>query len=153
MELVFVNKYGAEFDYIEPIFLRLLNKAKQVLSLKDNYILEVNLLTSNEIIILNNQYRNLNEPTDVLSFAFLETSNNEVVIKNSPFINLGMIVISVDHALLQADDKGYTIIEELAFLFVHGLLHLLGYHHDDDQQEQKMIAIQQKIITKEVIKG
>ncbi len=86
------------------------------------------LLTGNEAIrVLNRTYRGKDAPTDVLSFSLEDDKR------------LGQIVISVQRAEEQAEELGQSLEEELQFLFVHGLLHLLGYDHETPEEEAQML--------------
>uniref|UniRef100_UPI003EBAD2C5 rRNA maturation RNase YbeY n=1 Tax=Hydrogenimonas leucolamina TaxID=2954236 RepID=UPI003EBAD2C5 len=78
---------------------------------------------------INRQQRNVDAPTDVLSFP----------LEKVPFAPLGEIVISVEYAADKASQYGNSLDDEIALLFIHGLLHLLGYDHetDDGQMRQK----------------
>ena len=103
------------------------------------YEAEVNLtLTDNEgIHAINKEYRQIDRPTDVLSFALNE--GDEPIIKGGPAINvLGDIVISVEKAAEQAEEYGHGIRREIAFLVTHGMLHLLGYDHIKEEDRIKM---------------
>jgi probable rRNA maturation factor len=91
---------------------------------------------------LNERYTKRNGPTDVLSFPMRE--GKTLVNQDSA---VGDIVISVDTAERQAAELGTSLDEELIVLFVHGLLHLLGYDHRNGAQKKKMDAIIKKIIT------
>jgi len=86
------------------------------------------ILTDNKTIQeYNNTYRNINKPTDVLSFPLEE-------MPNAP---LGSIVISIDMAKEMANKLNHSIEDEIALLFIHGLLHLLGYDHETDNGEMR----------------
>ena len=115
-------------------------------------------LTNNEYIhTLNKQYRGIDRPTDVLSFALNESEEPDV--EDGPDVNvLGDLVISVERAKEQAADYGHSVKREIAFLTVHGMLHLLGYDHErstaDEEdmcrrQREIVAAIQQKYKAKE----
>ncbi|MEI3327068.1 MAG: rRNA maturation RNase YbeY, partial [Thomasclavelia sp.] len=88
-------------------------------------------------------YRNIDRATDVISFA-LEDSEQYYV--EGMARNIGDIFISVDHALMQANEYGHSLKREMCFLFTHGLLHLLGFDHMEKEDEEKMIAMQKKIL-------
>ncbi len=90
---------------------------------------ELDLLLTNDKTIqkLNKTYRKKDKPTDVLSFPFYDPKM------------LGQIVISVDRARVQAKEIGQPLVNELQFLFTHGLLHLLGYDHENPVEEQIML--------------
>lgn len=83
---------------------------------------------------LNKTYRGQDRPTDVLSF-----SQREGDLANPDDPLLGDIVISIDRALEQAQDYGHSPEREVAFLAVHGLLHLLGYDHEVAEDERVMM--------------
>ncbi|MDD9268667.1 rRNA maturation RNase YbeY [Paenibacillus sp. GCM10023248] len=114
---------------------------------------------------LNKQYRNLDKPTDVLSFAMSEFGEDEIHINyedegtenasdddetaSEGFIEpLGDIIISVPRAIAQAEDYGHSVERELGFLFVHGFLHLIGYDHQSEEEEKAMFAKQEDILQK-----
>lgn len=111
--------------------------------------LSISFVNNKEIKELNHLYRGKNEVTDVLSFALQETEENQVVIKdaNIPYV-LGDIVISLDKAKEQSEEYNHSMKRELAFLSVHGLLHLLGYDHMNDIEEKEMFSKQNEYLTK-----
>ena len=86
------------------------------------------IVTSNEEIQqINKQYRDINKPTDVLSFPY----------EDMPMSPLGSIVISSEYVQLGAKEFGHTEDDEFALLFIHGLLHLVGYDHEIDNGEMR----------------
>lgn len=88
---------------------------------------------------LNRDFRHLDQPTDVLSFPLLEGADDEpAIVGGQPADLLGDIVISLERAVAQADEYGHSVEREVGFLFVHGLLHLLGYDHDTPEGERDM---------------
>ena len=106
------------------------------------------LLTGDERIReLNKEYRDKDYATDVLSFPMSE----------DPFAEGGMlgdIAISLDTAKEQADEAAIRIERELAFLFIHGLLHLLGYDHEQGpDEEEEMFDLQEEILRNLLEKG
>lgn len=102
---------------------------------------------NNEIQELNRNYRQKDNPTDVISFALQEEGEGELqVIGEEIPVVLGDIVISVDKAKEQADEYGHSLERELGFLAVHGLLHLLGYDHIEKEDEKKMFSRQEEIL-------
>ena len=87
------------------------------------------IITSNqEIKEINFRHRKIDKDTDVLSFPY----------ENTPFFPLGSIVISADHVLLKAQEFSHTQNDELSLLFIHGLLHILGYDHETDSGEMRL---------------
>jgi len=105
-------------------------------------------LTDNEYIhALNKQYRGIDRPTDVLSFALNESDEPEMI--DGPDVNvLGDLIISVERAEEQAADYGHSVKREIAFLTVHGMLHLLGYDHMEDEEREEMEAEQRFVMEK-----
>lgn len=101
------------------------------------------LLTGDEAIRrLNRDYRGLDRPTDVLSFAAGEVMPG--MAEAEPY--LGDIVISVPYAARQAETGGHTLAAELQLLAVHGVLHLLGYDDEEPAPRQAMWAVQAEIL-------
>ncbi|KAF0198129.1 MAG: hypothetical protein FD169_192 [Bacillota bacterium] len=92
---------------------------------------------------LNLHYRGKVGPTDVLSFA-LEEGEEFIVPDNAPLM-LGDIIISVERAKAQSEEYGHSLEREIAYLLVHGLLHLAGFDHDDDN-EGEMSALNDEIV-------
>lgn len=120
----------------------------------------VSFVTDEAIQALNRDYRNLDKPTDVLSFSMLELGEGETEIvygsetsgdngddSDAPEEEwqppLGDIVISVPRALEQAEQYGHSVEREIGFLFVHGFLHLIGYDHQDEASERIMFGKQE----------
>ncbi|AIQ65012.1 metalloprotease [Paenibacillus stellifer] len=103
---------------------------------------------------LNREYRGIDRPTDVLSFALNESGEDEPEIvyevedssEDIPDM-LGDIIISVTRAKEQAEEYGHSLERELGFLFVHGFLHLLGYDHQDEASEAEMMGKQEQVLS------
>ena len=85
---------------------------------------------------LNKTYRNIDHPTDVLSFALNEGEEEGYDGPDTKL--LGDIVISLDKTREQADEYGHSFERELAYLTVHGMLHILGYDHMTDEDKTEM---------------
>lgn len=101
------------------------------------------IITDNqEIRKINKEYRNIDKETDVISFAL---EDDETFI-NIPVRILGDIYISIDKAKLQAEEYGHSLKRELAFLTVHGMLHLLGFDHMNKEDEKVMFKKQDEIL-------
>ncbi len=89
--------------------------------------IELILTDNTEIEALNKAHRGIDKPTDVLSFP----------LEDVPLMPLGMVVISVDKVKEKAAELGHSEEDELKLLFIHGLLHLLGYDHETDDGEMR----------------
>jgi probable rRNA maturation factor len=132
--------------HLETLYLPLLKKTLIVTSHSLNALVDVTITTNQTIRKYNTLYRKVNMATDVLSFSFLDTQTK---IKGQP-IHLGQLIISYQKAFTQAATYGHSREREFSFLFVHGLLHLLGYNHETAFEEKKMLALQDKILGKRV---
>lgn len=95
-----------------------------------------------EIHQVNREYRNVDRPTDVISFP----ANEGESIAALPDGFLGDIMISLPRAEAQAEEYGHSLKRELSFLAVHGTLHLLGYDHMTDEEAKEMFALQDEIL-------
>lgn len=114
-----------------------------------SYEVSLCLTDDQQIKELNTQYRQKDQPTDVLAFASLETdfSLPQEIFLTEP-LYLGDIIISVETASRQAQEHGYTLIQELAWLAAHGFLHLLGWDHPDEEHLIEMLSQQETLLTK-----
>ena len=146
MELDFNSKFP-ELDQYENIYLDLLKRTLTKLKVKCDPIVSVSFVDNKYIHKINKKYRHIDRPTDVISFAFLDVEDNYDKILFSPGpVVLGDIYISVDKAKEQAEEYGHSLHRELCFLFVHGLLHLLGYDHMNEEDEKIMFKLQDEIL-------
>lgn len=103
------------------------------------------LITDNSFIQnINNEYRNKNIPTDVITFALFADSENKFILDDN--IQLGQIIISAQKVLQQAEENQISKERELLNLLSHGILHLLGVDHPDDNSLEKMLELQNKMI-------
>ncbi|MBQ8331460.1 MAG: rRNA maturation RNase YbeY [Clostridia bacterium] len=103
--------------------------------------------TDNEgIRELNRQYRNIDKPTDVLSFPLINFAGGEEPPADEPQLLLGDVVLSLERAREQAEEFGHSFERETAFLTVHSMLHLLGYDHVDSEEEDREMRRRQREI-------
>lgn len=102
---------------------------------------ELTLLITDDAALhtLNKSYRDIDKPTDVLSFE------SDLVLPDGTHY-LGDIAISLETAAKQAAERNKSLRDELLLLTVHGVLHLMGYDHADPQGEAEMWALQAKIL-------
>lgn len=108
----------------------------------------ITVVHNDEIQEINREYRNKDMPTDVISFALTEMTDEELEIISDEDIPtvLGDIIISIDKAREQAKEYNHSFARELAFLTVHGFLHLLGYDHMTEEDEKVMFSKQEEIL-------
>ena len=146
MELDFDSQIVGYDDY-EGVYLSLLEKTMKHLKLKCDPIVSVTFVDNDFIHGLNRDYRHIDRPTDVISFAFLDNEEDKAQqLKKKGIVVLGDIYISIDKAKEQAQEYGHSLKRELSFLFIHGLLHLLGYDHMTPEDEQVMFKLQDEIL-------
>ncbi len=122
-------------DLFQLIFDHVLDK----LDKREDYVLSLTLVNSEEQRELNDKYRQINRPTDVLTFPY-EQDYDE-----SP-IDLGSIIICPEIAKKQAKEFNHPFERELAFLFIHGLLHIFGYDHIKEKDAEVMYDLQNTLL-------
>ncbi len=141
MPLIVTNEQSEELNCLG----KLENLALTILNAEgENSELEISLsfVDNQSIQSLNKEYRCIDLPTDVLSFALRDGSQQLFLPSGIPEL-LGDIIISVEKASAQAEEYGHSLERELCFLFTHGLLHLLGYDHMTGEEEVAMLAKQE----------
>ena len=108
---------------------------------------EVSVTLTNDAHIhaLNRDYRGVDRPTDVLSFALTESEEPEIFDAPGGVV-LGDLVISLERAAAQAETYGHSFLRELSFLTVHGMLHLLGYDHIEEEERLEMEEEQRNVM-------
>ena len=118
--------------------------------------IELLFVSAEEIKALNSETRGVDKVTDVLSFPTLDGIKNQAIAgKNHPFdmdengnLLLGSIVICKDRAQEQAEEYGHSYERELNYLFVHGVMHCLGYDHMTDEEKSEMRAQEERVLAK-----
>ena len=119
-------------------------KVAELYGLK-NAEVSVTLTDDEHIHKLNREYRGVDRPTDVLSFAL--TESDEPTVEGGPETEiLGDLILSVERVAAQAEEYGHSLKRETAFLTVHGMLHLLGYDHIEDEDREEMEAEQRTVM-------
>ena len=133
------NEYGYELDYsfLYDTIERTLKHEKV-----KNSTFSIVFVDNEKIQEINKNYRKIDKITDVISFAF---EDNERIVYNSVRF-LGEIYICIPRMIEQAKEYGHSETRELAFLTVHGLLHLLGYDHMEKEDEKIMFEKQEVIL-------
>ncbi|WP_106768354.1 rRNA maturation RNase YbeY [Paenibacillus faecalis] len=156
LQLVWNNEQE-EFDISDELISlleRILQQAGKAEGITEGEV-DLTFVDDKQIHELNKEYRGIDRPTDVLSFAMNEETDEELQIiyeldeedeLNSVPDVLGDIIISVSRAKLQSEEYGHSLERELGFLFVHGFLHLLGYDHQDAESESVMMGKQEAIL-------
>lgn len=118
-------------------------KTRKILKIRQAFQFSVILVDETRIHEINRDYRQIDRPTDVISFASQDQLSIQV--KEST-TELGDIFINVQAVREQAQQYGHSLKREFAFLVTHGLLHLLGYDHMNPHDEAEMNALQEEIL-------
>jgi probable rRNA maturation factor len=132
---------------LEELITKAVNITLSTERVSKNVEVSIALVDDEYIQELNKQYRALDVPTDVLSFAMRETISEGV--DSFDFFEeelLGDVVISLERAKLQAVEYGHSFERETIFLVVHGMLHLLGYDHEVDEEKNLMRQKEEEIL-------
>lgn len=114
-------------------------------------IITITLTTPSKIRKINNEYRQIDRATDVLSFPMFEKSELDKKIENNDFLYediLGDIIISVEKVKEQAKEYGHSFERELSYMVVHGFYHLMGYDHIEEKDKVIMRPKEEKILNK-----
>ena len=126
----------------EQVISKVLDECFKVEGLIDSkFIVSITLTNPENIQKLNKQYRNIDKPTDVLSFPMFEKSEIDDIISNKRFDNedvLGDMVISIPKVEEQAKEYGHSFERELSYMVVHSFYHLMGYDHIKEEDKAVM---------------
>lgn len=150
-EIVQIEYEGIEpkKEYEELIQIVMERCFKEEQLLQANLYIAVTLTTSQNIRTLNQQYRNIDKETDVLSFPMFEKEEIQDIQKQTNHTVhevLGDIVISIARVEEQATEYGHSFERELAYMLVHGFYHLMGYDHIEEKDKLQMRPKEEKIL-------
>lgn len=138
--MIKVSQVNSEnVGYSSDVFNQLMLKVFDLVNphLDNKEVLSLVWVDDVKIQELNKQYRGKDTPTDVLSFSYLDDEQNE---------SLGEIVVSIDTMAKQAKEYNHELELEAKILFVHGLLHILGYDHETKEDLSEMLDLEQKVL-------
>ena len=136
-------------EYIEQRLHDALNVVAKLHGLTDDTEIDVTIVDDEAIHQINREYRGIDRPTDVISFALdddLEDSDEPELIDAPEEHLLGDIIISAETAQRQADEFGHGLEREVLYLGVHSLLHLLGYDHMEPEDKRVMRAKEEEAL-------
>lgn len=134
MKINFFNETSLETKNFEKLIRRVFKKQK------NKKIFSIIFVDDEKIQEINRDYRKLDRVTDVISFALCDDPENELTDE------LGDVFIDLSQAFRQASEYGHSIDREVAFLAVHGYLHLCGYDHMTKEEEEIMFQKQEEIL-------
>lgn len=146
------------FQNYEDILKDIVKACIQEENYPENIEVSISIVDNTEIQKLNNEFRNIDKCTDVLSFPMLKFENNnlrlddkiinESINRDTNEIVLGDIIISIEKATSQANEFGHSLQREMAFLTAHSMFHLMGYDHEEILDENIMKQKQENVLTK-----
>lgn len=150
VQVEILDEQGDQFSFdVNELLTKAIQTAARFEEVETGEVV-VSLVDDATIQELNRTYRDKDQPTDVLSFAMEESLEEEPEIffdeeEAQPLPMLGDIIISVPTAKRQAEEYGHSLEREIAFLAVHGFLHLIGYDHMTEEEEKEMFSRQDAI--------
>lgn len=142
LNIINKTKYNDLKEYY-PLLEEYYRKTLKTLVIEDDYILSLVICGPVSIRKINREYRGIDAVTDVISFALLDDDD---MVEYEDCVELGDIFINRNRVFSQAEEYSHSVKREFIFLFVHGLLHLLGYDHMNEEDEKRMFSLQKKIV-------
>ena len=134
-------------EYID-IIEKVINKCFEIESIKDSKLyISIILTNPKNIQEINREHRNIDKPTDVLSFPMFEKQELENIKLENPEV-LGDVIISIEKVKEQAEEYGHGFERELAYMVVHGFYHLMGYDHMEEDDKKEMRIKEENILNK-----
>ena len=133
-----VNEFQFDFNP-QKVAKRIVKKVNFTEKVKGKHFVSVIIVNNDEIQKINREYRQIDAPTDVISFAL---GDGEATLPEE----LGDIFIAYGKIIEQANNYGHSILREFAFLVCHGIFHLLGYDHQTKDEEVVMFTKQEAIL-------
>lgn len=134
----------------EGIIEKVVRKCFEVEKLENSKLyISITLTTPSNIKKINNEYRKIDKPTDVLSFPMFEKEELDKKMQKQEFEYediLGDIIISIEQVKIQAEEYGHSFERELAYMLVHGFYHLMGYDHMEEADKVLMRQKEENIL-------
>ena len=151
INLILNDEAGALSEEKKVLFTRAIEKTLEFEEFPFDAEVSLSITDNEGIRKLNRENRNIDRPTDVLSFPMLSVEDGILIIEDEDIMDdmvfLGDIVISMEKAIEQAASYGHSLERELGFLTVHSMLHLLGYDHEEgEREESEMFQKQEEIL-------
>ena len=146
MKIGFFNETNINLDKELKVVKKVLEHGLNKLNI-DEAIFNIIIVDNDYIHKLNKEYRGIDRETDVITFALEDDKTFNPSIRV-----LGDVYISIDKAKSQSEEYEHSLLRELSFLAVHGMLHLLGYDHMKKEEEEVMFKLQEEILDEMDIK-
>lgn len=113
--------------------------------LPDEMVIDLSFVDDHAIQEINAAHRGIDKATDVLSFP-MYTRDEEIELLEGELAPFGDIILSMDHAIAQAEEYGHSLEREVLYLIVHGLMHLAGYDHMAEDEKQAMRMAEENLL-------
>ncbi len=136
-----INNEYKDLDLYSKDLKKALKAICKILKIKQKYMLDLSIVDEKKIQQINKDFRQKDYVTDVISFAFNDNKEFQTNL-------LGEIFICYEKIIEQAKKYEHSVRREYVFLFIHGVLHLLGYDHMTKEDEIKMFGIQEEVLDK-----
>ena len=133
------KKYNIDFDKIASAAISAGHKDSEV---------SITLVDDKQIHKLNKQYRGMDKPTNVLSFANIDDCDFKDIIQQTSVVEMGDIIIALQTMQQESSEKKISLHNHFCHLLTHGVLHLLGYDHIDDEEADLMERLEIEILQK-----
>lgn len=143
LDIEMINETKENLDAYNEWFNAIAMYSLELIRVEEDIEFSVSIVDDVRIHEMNKEYRHIDKPTDVITFALED--DESPYIEGMPRL-LGDVFISIDKAKQQAQEYGHSFKRELCFLFTHGLLHLLGYDHMEEEEEKIMNEMQNTIL-------
>ncbi|MBP6921645.1 rRNA maturation RNase YbeY [Candidatus Gracilibacteria bacterium] len=130
---------------------RVLQALEETVKKPQEGIVHLIVISSEEMARMNEQFRGKTGPTDILTFSYLQKMNNdEGIMKNGGFFGTknmvaGEIYLCLEKIKTYAEESGKTYKEQLEYIIIHGMVHLMGYDHESEEDWREMEKVEKKI--------
>ncbi len=159
MSVIISNEIEAQFDFdYEKVINDVIATSIEYIKCPYECMVEVDIVNNDEIQAINKEFREIDRPTDVLSFPLVEydkAGEFDFLEETEAFVNfepesgelvLGNIILCYEKILSQAKEYGHEIKRELAFLVAHSMFHLFGFDHIEDEERIEMERMQEEVL-------
>ena len=126
---------------IKRIIKKITRQINKLEKIKGRHLISFIIVDEKRIWEINKEYRGIDSPTDVISFAEIDATDDRILPEE-----MGDIFICKERVYSQAEEYGHSLLREFAFLVTHGIFHLLGYDHQTHEEENLMFAKQENIL-------
>lgn len=147
-----INQTNSDLKILSSKKQELLNISKKIVhtindfeNIKGRHYVSLIIVNEDKIHEINKLYRNIDRPTDVISFANIDDIENEETKYGYP-VELGDIFICLEYVIKQAEEYEHSYLREFSFLLAHGMYHLLGYDHQNEEDAKVMFEKQDKVL-------